>query len=83
VLGAIDLNQLRKQLDVPDGDPDFETFMLIDSECDRLPFGTVRQHWAEDALATKAAELAHAEQWAMETGKEAFTNVVARFAPSV
>ena len=33
VLGAIDLNALRSLVDVPDDDPDFEVFMLIDSEC--------------------------------------------------
>ena len=46
VLGAIDLNGLRSSVDVPDDDPDFETFMLIDSECDGLPIGSVRQYWS-------------------------------------
>ena len=81
VLGAIDLNRLRPLLDVPDDDPHFETFMVIDSECDALPVGAVRQHWSAEALALKKSEVARAEQWAMETGKEAFANVVARFAP--
>ena len=82
VLGAIDLNRLRPLLDVPDDDQDFQTFMVIDSECDRLPFGTVRQHWSAEALALKESDVARAERWAMETGMEAFANVVARFAPS-
>jgi hypothetical protein len=83
VLGAIDLNKLRASVGVPDDDPDFRTFLVIDSECDALPFGTVRQHWSAEALATKEPEIAQAEQWAMETGKQAFTNIVTRFAPTV
>jgi len=80
VLAAIDLNRLRPMVDVPDDDADFETFTVIDSECDALPFGRVRQHWAPKALARKQSELEHAERWAMETGEEAFRNIVKRFA---
>ena len=79
VLAAIDLNRLRSSVGVPDDDPDFKTFMAIDSECDALPFGPVRQYWAPEALAAKEQALAHAEQWALETGKAAFWNVVTRF----
>jgi hypothetical protein len=82
VLGAIDLNHLRPLLNVPEDDSDFQIFMVIDSECDALPLGIVRQHWSPEALTLKQPELARAEQWATETGKEAFTNVVARFAQS-
>ena len=81
VVAAIDLNRLRPQLDMLHDDLDFETFMVIDSECDALPFGTVRQDWSAAALAQKEPQLPHAEKWAMETGKAAFTNVIARFAP--
>jgi hypothetical protein len=82
VLGAIDLNGLRFSVDVPDDDPDFQTFMVIDSECDGLPIGSVQQHWSPEALTRKEPEVAHAERWAMDTGAEAFRNVVARFAPA-
>ena len=82
VLGAIDLNGLRSSVDVPDDDPDFETFMLIDSECDGLPIGSVRQYWSSEALTRKEPKVAHAERWAMDAGAEAFRNVVARFAPA-
>ena len=81
VLGAIDLNGLRPSVDVPNDDPDFETFMVIDSECEGLPIGSVRQYWSAEALTRKKPEVAHAERWAMDTGAEAFRNVVARFAP--
>ena len=80
VVGAIDLNRLRASVGVPDDDPDFETFMLIDSECDALPIGPVRQHWSADALIRKEAQVVDADRWAMEAGKKAFQNVVIRFA---
>jgi hypothetical protein len=80
VTGAVDLTKLRPMLDVPDDDPEFETFMVIDSECDGLPIGPVRQYWSEEALARKAPDVLRAEQWAMETGRDAFQNIVERFA---
>ena len=80
VIGALDLTRLRPMLDVPDDDPEFETFMLIDSECDGLPIGQVRRYWSVEALARNAPDVAHAEQWAMETGRDAFQKVVERFA---
>ena len=80
VIGAVDLNRLRPSLDVSDDDPEFETFMLIDSECEGLPIGPVRQYWSAEALVRKAPFVAHAEQWALETGRDAFQRVVERFA---
>ena len=79
MLGAIDLNGLRSLVDVPEDDPDFETFGAIDSECDGLPIGLVRQHWSPGALIRNEPELTRAERWAMDTGAFAFRNVVARF----
>jgi hypothetical protein len=79
ILGAIDLNRLRVSVGVSDDDPDFLIFLVIDSECEGLPIGRARQHWAPEALASKQADVAHAEAWAMRTGREAFWNVVARF----
>lgn len=81
VIGAVDLTRLRSSLQVPDDDPEFETFMVIDSECDGLPIGPVRQYWSAEALARKAPDVARAEQWALETGREAFQRVVERFGP--
>ena len=82
MLGAIDLNGLRSSVDVPDDDSDFEAFVVIDSECDGLPIGSVRRSWSPEALTQKAPEVAHAERWAMDTGAEAFRNVLQRFAPA-
>jgi hypothetical protein len=80
VTGAIELNQLRASIDVPDDDPEFELFGAIDSECDRLPFGAVRSYWSEDALKRTQPEVDDAERWATETGREAFRRVIDRFA---
>jgi hypothetical protein len=79
VIGAVDVTRLRPSLDVPDDDPEFETFMLIDSECEGLPIGPVRQYWSAEALVRKAPDVAHAEQSAMATGREAFQRIVERF----
>ena len=54
--------------------------MVIDSESEGLPIGSVRQYWSAEALDRKAPDVAHAERWAMETGREAFQRVVERFA---
>jgi len=79
VLGAQELLRLRASLGVPRSDPDFETFDLIDSESHGQPIGPVRQYWAAEALAAKAEGVRRIEQWAIETGTEAFQHVIARF----
>jgi len=53
---------------------------VIDSESEGLPIGSVRQYWSAEALDRKAPDVAHAERWAMETGRDAFQRVVERFA---
>lgn len=80
VIGAVELTRLRPSLNLPDGDPDFDTFLLIDSECDGLPIGPVKHYWSADALTRKTPDVANAEAWAMKTGREAFQHVVERFA---
>lgn len=82
VLGAIEINRLLALIGVPQADPDREVFICIDSECQPLPFGTVRELWAADALAAKAGQIAHAERWALQVGEQALRNVVARFSQS-
>lgn len=76
--GAIELNhRLRELLDVSSDAPDFEVFTLIDSACEGLPTGSVRQYWAPDALAQRQADVERAETWAIEVGRMAFKNVLA------
>ena len=45
-----------------DKDPDFITFIGIDSETDAFPLGTVRQHWNPEALAKYDLERERAAQ---------------------
>jgi hypothetical protein len=64
-------------------DADYRTFVGIDSETDALPLGRSRQHWAPDALAEIGPEIERAERWALDFGKEAFANVLARIGTAV
>ena len=61
-------------------DPDFLTFVGIDSETDDLPVGESRRHWAADALAKKDIEIARCEELYRDTAREAAARLVARFA---
>jgi contact-dependent growth inhibition (CDI) system CdiI-like immunity protein len=79
LVGARDLGGLRIRLGVPDDDPDFECFLLIESETDALPLADERSTWSADALIRLAPEIARATKWATDLGWEAFQNVVRRF----
>jgi hypothetical protein len=71
---------LRFEVAVDEWDPDFITFVGIDSETDDLPVGKAQQHWAPDALAQKAAEIARFQDLYREPAREAAAHLVARFA---
>jgi hypothetical protein len=74
------LSSLRFGVGGDEWDPDFLTFVGIDSETDDLPVGQARQHWAPDALAKKDAEIARCEKLYREPAREAASHLVARFA---
>ena len=79
IVAARDLAALRHRVGVDDDDADFLVCVAIDSDTVALPIGPVRQHWAPDALAEKDEEIAEAEVWAMDIGKEAIRNIARRF----
>jgi len=79
ILAARELLGLMVRLDVPREDPDFATFVLIESETDALPVGPERREWAPDALERLAVDIARSERWARETGDDAFQSVVRRW----
>jgi len=83
ILAARELSGLLLSLGCDLEDPDYRTFVGIDSETDALPVGKARQRWASSALAEKAPDIERAERWALDFGKEAFTNVIARFGKAV
>ena len=76
---AIEMHRLRWQVDVPENDPDFEAFTLVESETDALPIGRQREYWATEALARKESELARSRKWALTTLEQECRNIVARF----
>ena len=61
-------------------DPDFVTFLAIDSETDDLPLGETRRHWAADALAQKDREIARCDELYRAQALEAASHLVARLA---
>ena len=79
LVGARDLRGLRFRVGLPDDDPDFECFVLIESETDALPLADERSTWSAAALIRLAPDIARATKWATDLGWEAFQNVVRRF----
>lgn len=78
--GAEDILRLRGRIGgIPDDDPDFTDFVLIESETDHLPLTRVRSLWADEALRRIAPKIAQAERWASDVGTEACRNLISRF----
>jgi len=77
--GCYALASLQPELEVPERDPDFETFTVISSECDSLPLGTARSSWAPQALAKLEPEMQSAIAWATPLALPACRSVVQRF----
>ena len=86
--GRIGVIEAARQIDAYRGDrvaldefdPDFVTFLAIESETDDLPLGESRTHWAPDALAQKDAEIARCEELYRTDALEAASRLVERFA---
>ena len=73
------LDQLGADVGVPDNDPDFSAFRLIQSETEALPLGQARSLWAPDALARLEPVLQFAATWAEPIALPACKSVIARF----
>jgi hypothetical protein len=75
IVGARQLCGLGHQIGA-DRDADFTFFVGLDSETDHLPIGDVRQHWNEEALRDKDAEITRVEAFyrerAFETCRQLF-----------
>ena len=61
-------------------DPDFTTFVAIDSESDHLPVGGVRREWAPDALQRKDAEIRIVEERWRDEALNAARNLLEKYA---
>ena len=75
------LDQLGADVEVPENDPDFGAFKLIQSETDTLPIGPAREHWAPNVLASLEADIQAAIAWAKPLAIPACQSVVERFGP--
>lgn len=60
-------------------DPDFITFVAVDSETDHLPVDSERANWSAEALERKDAEIAHAEKLYQEDVFLACRKLIERF----
>jgi hypothetical protein len=74
------LSALRFAIAGDESDPDFLTFVGIESETEDLPVDQARQQWSPDALAAKDAEIVRCEALYREAAREAASHLVARFA---
>jgi hypothetical protein len=70
LVGARKLDALRHDASVKDDDADFMVFVVIASETDDFPLGTVRQHWDKDALDRLQPEIDGAKIWAKEQAEQ-------------
>lgn len=73
-----ELNHLRFEVDA-ENDPDFITFVAIDSETDHLPVGTVRRDWGPDALEAKDRESREYEEASREDAYRAARNLLKKY----
>ena len=77
--GCHSLAALRWEVEVEERDPDFVTFAMISSETDALPVGSVRAHWASEALVRLEPDIQSATAWATPQALPACHSVVQRF----
>ena len=77
--GALTLSSLRFEVGLPDDDPDFLAFSLVDSEVDHLPIGAPRQHWSKEALDRHEPEIEESIKWAKKVSLSECKSIVERF----
>jgi hypothetical protein len=82
VAGARDLGALRWQV-AGDKDPDFTTFVGIDSSTDRFPPGHVRDHWSPEALTRYDEERRREEDHWRPYAEKAARNLIAKYGESI
>ena len=73
------LRPLAVDLGLDDGDPDFNEFVVVDSDTDHLPIGPVRRYWAKEALEEKDRERERYEEQVRSAVMAACDVLVARF----
>jgi hypothetical protein len=80
--GAVQLLALQHRVGgVGDRDPDFDAFVVIESETDHLPHRAQQHLWSAAALERHAPDIAHTEKWAADFAPDACKNIIGRFSP--
>lgn len=77
--GAIQMRRFEREVDVPERDPDFEVFNIIESDTDWLSIGPPRMHWLPEALAKHEPMIVEHEAWAKKFAAEACRSLIQRF----
>ncbi len=73
------LSSLLARADLEPRDPDLAAFVLVSSETDDLPVGSVRDRWDTGALENIQPEIDSAIAWARPIATPALESVVLRF----
>jgi hypothetical protein len=79
IAGSRMLSGLRFELDVPEDDEDFLSFVAIDSETDDLPVGQEREFWSPEALKEKDVEIQRCEDIYRQSATEACESIIRRW----
>lgn len=78
--GAVEVLRLKQAVGgTADRDPDFDAFVVIESEIDHLPLKAQHQLWNAKALAELQPELEHTERWAASFAPAACRGLIDRF----
>ena len=78
--GAVQVLAIKSRLSgIADRDPDFDAFVVIQSETDHLPLEAQRSLWSPAALAALEPEFQRIEEWAKPFASPACRNLIARF----
>lgn len=78
--GAVQVLAIKNRLTERSGrDPDFEAFLVIQSETDHLPLNAQRPLWSPEALERLEPQFKRTEEWARSFASQACKNLIERF----
>ena len=77
--GVLKISALLTQAELPEEDPDWQAFKLVESETDHLPIGDARNYWSKDALRRLEPDIERATKWARETTFDECKSLINRF----
>lgn len=81
--GAAQVLIIKNRLSgIADRDPDFDVFVVIQSETDHLPHEAQHSLWPQAALAELEPEFRRTEEWAKSFAPQACRNLITRFGTS-